>query len=354
MIWRFESPELLALLVIVPLVIWAMSCPGRRGHMVFSSAGLIEPVPRSLRQRLLWLPDALRVLGLIALVVALARPQTGEGEVRTTTDGVAMMLVVDRSWSMSETMIDDGREKTRIATVKRVLRDFLLGNERGLDGRPNDMIGLVSFAGIAETMAPVSQSHETLADLIDTIELADPSAADAGTAIGEGLALAAARLQRAEESLLEANAGADEPEFEIKSKVIVLLTDGQENTGQIQASEAAQLAAEWGIRVYAIGIGGGQILRSGPLGQRVIRQRFGFNETQLQRIAEGTDGLYRAVGDGRALEQVYEEINRLETTSVETIEYTNFDETFFWPAFSGALALALAQLLGASWLRGTT
>ncbi|MEM8835353.1 MAG: VWA domain-containing protein [Planctomycetota bacterium] len=354
MIWRFESPELLALLAVVPLLVWAMSRPGRRGHMIFSSAGLIEPVPRSIRQRLLWLPDALRVLGLIALIVALARPQTGQGEVRTTTDGVAMMLVVDRSWSMSEVMIDDGREKTRIATVKRVLREFLLGNDRGLDGRMNDMVGLVSFAGLAETMAPVSQNHDTLADLIDTIELASPSAYDAGTAIGEGLALAAARLQRAEESLLEANAGIEDPEFEIKSKVIVLLTDGEENSGQIRANQAAQLAADWGIRVYAIGIGGGQVLRTTSLGQRLVTPRFGFNETQLQRIAKGTDGLYRAVGDGRALEQVYEEIDRLETTSVETIEYTNYDEVFFWPALSGALALALAQLLGATWLRGTT
>lgn len=353
MSWRFESPWALALLLLVPIVVLLISRK-RRGAVRFSTLSIARGMPRTLRQHLLWLPPTLRVLGIVLLVIAAARPQAGIGEVRTTADGVAMMVVLDRSWSMSEVIEGGPEQATRIDVVRRVLRDFLTGDGKDLEGRPKDLIGLVTFARFAETVCPLVQQHSGLIELADRVDLADPRGPGAGTAIGEGLALAAARLKKAEEDLAQRNETDPDPEFEIKSKVIVLLTDGDENITTIPAMQAAAICNEWGIKVYAIGIGGGRgrAVRT-PLGQITRGPRYPFNERLLRGIAERTGGEMFAAEDAQTLKNVYERIDELEKTEIESTEFTTYRELFAGFAGSGGALLVLEILLAMTILRRT-
>lgn len=348
---HFAHPWFLLLLPLAPLLGGLSLWRSRRPSVRFSSRQLMQGVRPSWRVRLLPLLPVLHTLAVAAMIVALARPQRGVGEVRTTADGAALMFVVDRSWSMNQ-QLDPREGTTRIDIVKRLCKEFITGNDRGLKGRPDDLIGLVTFGRFAETVCPLVRIHETLDKLIDSIELAHPQAVDAGTAIGEGLALAAARLKDAEDDLARRNEGEADPEFQIKSKVIVLLTDGDENVMEIAAPQAARLCAEWGIKVYAVGIGGGSptMIIQTPFGEREVRSGTGgFNEQLLNRIAEATGGLYRSASDRQSLDDIYREIDRLEKTEIHSREYTSYEEQFV-PWAVAAAAMLLAELLLSSTL----
>ncbi|MEQ8850676.1 MAG: VWA domain-containing protein [Phycisphaerales bacterium] len=347
---RFETPWAFVLLL-VPIALLARRVVGRHpaAPVLFSSLLLTDSTPRTLRQRLAWAPDAAILLGMTALVVALARPQWGTGQVRTKARGVAIMMVVDRSFSMSEMIDDRGASRSRIEVVKRVFREFVEGNDGDggdLEGRPHDLIGLVAFSGFAETICPLVRIHDRLVELSDAIELTDGRSMESGTAVGAGLSLAAARLERAEADL---QSGEGDPDFEIKSKIIILLTDGDENIRNPPMSVAADLCAELGVKIYAIGIGGGggrQSMFGGAFGQR-----FPFREGPLRDIAERTGGVYRGVTDGASLRDVYAEIDRLETTEIETIEHVNYAETYRPWALAGGALVASGFLLRLTWFR---
>lgn len=346
--FRFESPWAFLLLLLLPLMWWWMVHLRRRGTALqYSSLLRPGPVGSSWRTRLAFLPGLCRTLAFVALVIALARPQTGIGEVRTSARGVAMMLVVDRSWSMSDPMRYRGESASRIDVVKRVSSDFIRGDGDALDGRPEDLIGLVTFGRFADTVCPLVRIHDVLVDLIQQIQLAHPQSIDAGTAIGEGLALAAARLRQAEDDLSRRNEVERDPEFQIRSKAIILMTDGDENMGDIEAEEAAALCREWGIRVYAIGIGSDEQRMETVqtiFGPRRVPTGYPFREEALRRIAEITDGRYFAATDGDALREVYRTIDELEKTEIESREFTNYYEAFMPWALS-ALALIALEVL---------
>lgn len=348
---HFDMPWLLWLLPLAPLAAWWGSWRRRRAAVRFSARQLAACVRPTWRARLLPLLPLLRAGALACLIVALARPQRGIGEIRTSAEGLALMFVVDRSWSMNE-RLDPNEPTTRIDVVKRLSREFISGNDRGLRGRPEDLIGLVTFGRFAETVCPLVRIHDTLVKLIDAIELAHPQSVDAGTAIGEGLALAAARLQDAEADLARRNAAEADPDFRIRSKVIVLLTDGDENTGEIPATHAAARCAEWGIRIYAVGIGGSRVLTvQTPRGEQRLPMGGGFNEQLLKGIAETTGGLYRGATDRRSLDDIYREIDRLEKTEIRSKEYTSYEEQFGPWALAAAGLLLAEMLLGSTWLR---
>lgn len=337
--FQFATPWVLWALVLVPLVIWWPRRRRARPAVRYSSRLRASGVGASLRSRLLWLVPTLRAAGLILLIVAAARPRQGIGEVRTSAEGVAIMFVVDRSWSMVEPIEGRG-SPMRIDVVKEVCKRFIQGDGQGLDGRSNDLIGLVTFGKYAQTVCPLVRIHDSLVKLVDSIELAHPQSMDAGTAIGEGLALAAARLKDAEKDLKERNEGDLDPDFTLKSKVIVLLTDGDENVTSITADQAAQLCSDWDIRVYAVGIG-----------ERTYRRRRGgLNLVLLDRIAEQTGGVARVASDEDSLTRIYEEIDRLEKTRIQSKEYTSYDERFAPWALAGFGALALQMLLTTTWL----
>ena len=346
----FATPWVLVLVPVVVVISWWGGRRKRRAAALYSSTTLIAPLRPTLRQRLAFVPSVLRTIGLVAIVVALARPRIGIGEVRTSADAVAIMMAVDRSLSMELPMTYAGKQGTRLDVVKSVFREFVEGNGRDLDGRREDLIGLVSFAGFAGTVCPLVRIHTTLVDLADSIDLARDDL-EQGTAIGDGLALAAARLKSAEEELAKRNEGKKDPDFTIKSKIIVLLTDGDENRG-VRASEAAKLCKEWGIKVYAIGIGdnqGGRVRTASGMVRLMPGQ--GFNESLLKQVAQSTGGKYWRASSGESLREIYGEIDRLEKTEIRATEFTSYHEAFgSWAELGGGL-IALELVLGATLLR---
>lgn len=331
---RFAWPWVFALLVLVPLVLVR---PGRArlGGAMHTRHDVLAEIGGSWRTRLMWLPTALRAVCLVLCIVALARPQELLGHVRSSTEGVAIQLVVDRSSSMEAQMSYAGGQSSRLEVVKQVVREFIEGDSsKPGRGREGDMIGLIAFARYADTVCPLVRSHASLVELLGGVKAAPRGSSEDGTGIGAAVALAAARLKNAEAELTRSigrESGAA-PDFKIASKVIVLLTDGVENQN-VSPIEAARLAAEWGIRIYAIGIG------DKPREQRSI---FDLAAPQvdarlLEEMARMSDGQYFSASDADTLRRVYERIGDLEKTRIETEEFTNYRE-LYRPLLIAALA----------------
>ncbi len=341
---RFESPWAFLVLIILPVVLLYLSRRGKSGSLLFSSLASARRAGRSFRQRLAGLPVALRVLVLVLLVVALARPQMGREKVKEVTKGVAIEMVIDRSGSMGAEMDYRGRRLNRLEVVKGVFEEFLTGNDEGLKGRPNDLVGMISFARYADTMAPLTLGHGALLRFLESVQLVQRKSED-GTAIGDALALAAARMRTAEEDLARFASEEGEREYEIKSKIIILLTDGQNNFGKRTPLEAAELAAEWGIKVYAIGVG----TEEGISTVRTLFGRFkvptgtGVDVKTLERIAEKTGGVFRLAEDEQSLREVYEEIDALEKSEIESVRYVDYKE-LFTPFALAAMCLMLLEV----------
>lgn len=344
---HLANPNALWMLVVVGCVAALLAVRPRRGRVVYSSLATIRGVARTWRTRLRFVPPLARVLALAAIVVALARPQETSGKTRTSTEGVAIQIVLDRSRSMLEGIDIGGRQATKLSVVQRVLSDFVNGDEKQLKGRTGDMIGLITFARYADTLAPLSRTHEALVTAANRVKVAE-TVSEGGTAIGEGLALAAARLKRAEEEIARsAPKDGKKPDFTIKSKVIVLLTDGENNQGSVSPNEAAKLAAAWGIKVYAIGVGAGPrftTVQTAFGAQRVPTGGSDVDERTLKAIAEATGGRYFAAESADSLRQASTEIDRLEKSKIETDEYTQATERF-GPFAMAALGLVLCELL---------
>jgi Ca-activated chloride channel family protein len=347
---HFASPLAFLLLLLLPPLYYFSHYRGRQAALRFSDTAAASAVGTSLRVRCQKLLPAARFLALFLLVVALARPQQGQERIRDLSEGIAIEMVLDRSTSMSEQMAFDGQVMNRLEVVKRVFNEFVAGNGGTLDGRPNDLIGLVVFAGYADTIAPLTLGHDALVALVEKVEMPTEKSED-GTAIGDALALAAARLKTAEETQLKVNAKLGNT-YEIKSKIIILLTDGQSNRGTQTPKEAAKLAAEWGIKIYTIGIGSdpSEVQQQGPFGIFLGQDR-NLDEGMLEGLAEMTGGVYRRAGSADALREVYEEIGRLETSEIESLRYLDYKERFL-PFALTALFLLLAEIvLRNTWLR---
>lgn len=341
---RFAAPWVLLVLLLLPALVLLWRRPGREVRLAFSHLGLLPEQGDSVswRLRLSPLPQALRLAALALLILALARPQAGMEKVREVSQGVAMEMVVDRSGSMGAEMTFDGRTRSRLEVVKQVFAEFVAGNQTDLAGRPADLIGMVTFARYADTVCPLTLSHDTLLGFLDTIHLVARDSPENRTAIGDAIALAAARLHTAEETLARQNeAGAKS--YNIQSKIIILLTDGQNNAGRHTPEEAAALAKDWGIKIYAIGVGGDEEVAVPTIfGSRRMRGGEGVDRQTLGRIAESTGGLFRMADDGQALRAVYEEIDRLEKSEVESIRYIDYKE-YFAPLALAALVLLILE-----------
>ncbi len=335
------------LLVLIPPLIF-LRLRQRRAALRFSSTQELYRAGSSLRQQLLSVPAIFRVVALLLLVIALARPQFGVEHVVDVSEGIAIEMVVDRSTSMGEEMSYQGATLTRLDMVKRVFRDFVLGDKKDLPGRPNDLIGMVSFARYADTVCPLTLSHDTLTDFLDTVDLARDRSED-GTAIGDGVALAAARLHTAEETL--ARESKAERRYNIRSKVIILLTDGRNNAGNRSVEEAAALAADWGIKIYAIGVGG--------RGLSTFQTIFGnFNlagpavdQQSLGVLAKKTGGIFRMADDAESLRAVYQEIDQLEKSKFDVVRYVDYSERFMPYALGALILIGLEIVLAGTLLR---
>jgi Ca-activated chloride channel family protein len=286
--------------------------------------GLRPSWPARLRRALPWL----RALVLIAIVVALARPQWGVEATKVLREGIAIAMVVDVSSSMGalDLKIDD-RQADRLDVVKATFHDFVSGDGGVLPGRDGDVIAMITFARFADVLSPLTLDHEALLGLLERVELV-PLPDEDGTAIGDGMVAAIERLREAE------GAG----------KVMILLTDGSHNAGNAEPTEAAQIASALGIRIYTIGAGTRGIAlmpsrnRDGSL-DYVPGQVF-IDEFTLERIADLTGGRYFRATDAAALRSIYAEIDRLEKARHVAESYQTYVD-----AFAPLLALGLGLLL---------
>ena len=326
---RFATPWAFMALVAIPAVLFWMWRFGKPGTVRFSTIGNVKRAGASFRTTFAMLPLALRILALVLIVVALARPQQGHEKVKDVTKGIAIEMVLDRSGSMGTEMDFLGVRSDRLGAVKKVFSEFIMGNDKTLKGRPNDLVGMVAFARYADTMAPLTLEHGALMRFLESIKVVTRQNED-GTSIGDAIALAAARLRTAEEELSRHAQQEAGKEYEIKSKIMILLTDGQNNYGRRVPVEAAELAREWGIKIYAIGVGGREAVRTVRtlFGDFKVPVAEGVDEETLQQVAEATKGKFYMAEDEKSLRQIYEDIDRMETSEIESVRFVDYKELF--------------------------
>lgn len=369
---RFAFPWAFLILPLCGAALWFRLRWRRDAGVRFSSVAVAAASGASWRNRARHLPLAIRCTAVVLLVVGLARPQQGREEVRDVSEGIAIEMVVDRSGSMGQEFIHEGKPATRLDVVKKVFREFVLGNGRDLPGRPNDLIGMVAFARYADTVCPLTLSHGALERFIESIQLVTRRNED-GTAIGDALALAAARLKTAGEAMRssqgrrsvqgsgddpEAGAGASRTPgassgYEIKGKVVILLTDGQNNAGRRSPMEAARLAREWGVKVYAVGVGGRESFMTvkTPLGDYKVPGGPGVDEAALKAVAEETGGAFWLAESAEKLHEIYKKIDQLERTEIESVRHIDYAERFAPLALAALFLLVLEQVLVGTVLR---
>lgn len=342
-----------ALLAFPPALFFCLRAwrDSRAASLDWSSAEVAGATSPSARLRWVWLPVALRVVAMAAVAVALARPQTEKLTATLERDGVAIELLVDISSSMEMRVRYQDKEVPRMVVAKEVLREFIQGKEGELSGRPNDLIGMITFARYADTICPLTLSHDALAFLADQIVINDRPNED-GTAYGDAAALAAARLARLEESLPPLREGG--PPVRIKSKLIILLTDGENNCGRMLPLQAAALAKQWGIRIYTISLTDppkNQFVRvAGEESIEVARGRTAAEQV-LEQMASSTGGIFRRTHDFDTLRAVYREIDGLERSEMRSAIRRVPEEKFVWFAAAALLLLAVEFILASTWLR---
>jgi Ca-activated chloride channel homolog len=265
-----------------------------------------------------WLPLALRVAALVLVVWTLARPQGGNKMIEVTTEGIDIVLTVDTSGSMEALDFTlDGEPATRLEVSKQVVADFIAA-------RANDRIGAVVFGIEAHTQCPMTTDYGILQMLVRDLHI---GMAGDGTAIGDAIGISVQRLE----------------ELESKSRIVILLTDGRNNQGLLEPAQAAAIARAKGIKIYTIGVGtkGEAPFRvKGLIGHRIVYKPVDLDEAALRMIAETTGGAYFRATDTDALQRVYETIDELEKTKIETVEHVDYHE-----AWAGYLAAALVLLL---------
>lgn len=355
---QLNSPWILLLLLILPVMAYFQMRKKRTAAVKFSSLSNIQGGYVSWRLKLRPLLVICRYLCLALLIISLARPRKGTVLQEISTEGVALQVVVDRSGSMQAEMPYKGKNLNRLEVVKEVFSDFIKGDGKDLPGRSGDLIGLITFARYADTTCPMVSTYNVLLEFLKNTEIVTLRSED-GTAIGDAIALAAARLKTAEQELQQRKAKfgladdnqSDERDaFKIKSKAIVLLTDGRNNAGQYNPLQAAQLAKEWGIKIYTIGIGSAQSYTTVQTLFGTYKMPTGqdLDEGLLKAIAEKTGGFYGRADDEQGLRNIVQKIDELEKTDVKSVQYTQYAEVF------GPWTLAALILLGFEMLASCT
>ncbi len=353
----FYYPWAFILFLILPLLIFLHVRKRRTASVRFSSVEKFDECGGSLRLRLRWVLFFARLVCIALLIVALARPRKGTKISEISTEGVAMEIVVDRSGSMGKEMVYEGKRYNRLEVVKKVLDDFV-GGGGSFKGRHEDLVGLITFAKYADTLSPLSHGHNVLLEFLKRTEVVTIRSED-GTAIGDAIALAAARLKKAEDELIARRAKLETLDedgeksetkgFKIKSKIIILLTDGSNNAGEYDPLEAAELAKEWGIKIYTIGIGAPP--RRGGLMGSFFNIGQDFDEGLLKNIAQNTNAFYGRAGSGEQLLKIYREIDKLEKTEVKSIQYTQYAERFGQWAMAALCVLCFEIIAGCTVFR---
>lgn len=325
MTFRFAAPWLLLLLLAIPILATMPFWAGHRKRpsgLRYADVRLARTKAVSWRLALRRLLPLWRWLGLALLIVALARPQFVEAQQIIRGEGVDIALALDISGSMSSL---DFEPQNRLQAAKEVIDSFI-------GERPYDRIGLVVFASNAFTQSPLTIDHAVLSRLLENVDLAPNLGIEDGTAIGLGLANAANMLK----------------DSEAESKVIILLTDGVNNSGQIDPLTAAEAAKTLGIRVYTVGAGrSGQVPvpQEGLFGTQIVYQESVLDEETLRQIADITGGLYYRAKDTEGLRLIYDEINSLEKSDIEIRVFNRYQELAAWVLLPGLLLLLMETVL---------
>jgi Ca-activated chloride channel family protein len=333
--FQFQDPAFLALLLSLPILAWWAGRMGPEAAVRFSSTALARAVSRDRRSRPGRFLFGLRLLALAALIVALARPQVGQMNESSEAEGIDIVVTLDLSGSMRALDLSTREDiVTRLDAAKRVVEDFI-------GKREYDRIGLVAFAADAYVVSPLTLNHDWLKRNLQRLELGEIDGS--GTAIGTALGASVNRLR----------------DHKARSRIVILLTDGENNAGTLSPIGAAEAAKTYGVKVYTIATGKkgrvpvpqtdreGRVVRDKE-GQPVYRGRSdisNFDETELREIADMTGGKFYSATEDGDLERIYEEIDQLETTEIELRSYASFTELFIWPALLGLGLLGLEQIL---------
>jgi len=315
----FANPGYLFLLfLLVPISLWYWyELHKSDASVLISDTTTLAAQPKTWRIWLLHVPFLLRVVAIILLSIALARPQLTNKWSSESTEGIDIMMALD----VSGTMLAEDLKPNRLEAAKAVASDFVID-------RPNDQIGLVVFAGESFTQCPLTTDHAVLVNLFKSVEY---GMIEDGTAIGLGLANAVNRMK----------------DSETKSKVVILLTDGSNNRGDIDPQTAAEIAKTFGIRVYTVGVGSygqARVPVNTPYGRQYIMADSEFDETTLKKIAETTGGQYFRATDNGSLKRIYEQIDQLEKTKLRVREYSKHTENFA-PFLYAALICLLLEII---------
>ncbi|MBQ2067745.1 MAG: VWA domain-containing protein [Paludibacteraceae bacterium] len=315
----FANPEyLFLLLLLLPIVGWYIYELRKSDASVqVSDTRVLAAQPKSIRIWLLHVPFVLRIAVITLISIALARPQLTNKWSSQSTEGIDIMMALD----ISGTMLAEDLRPNRLEAAKKVASDFVIA-------RPNDQIGLVVFAGESFTQCPLTTDHAVLVNLFKSVEY---GMVEDGTAIGLGLANAVNRMK----------------DSETKSKVIILLTDGSNNRGDIDPQTAAEIAKTYGIRVYTIGVGSygqARVPVQTPIGKQYITMDNEFDETTLRSIAETTGGQYFRAKDNTSLKAIYDQIDQMEKTKLRVREFSKHTENFM-PFLYAALICLLLELI---------
>jgi Ca-activated chloride channel homolog len=323
---RFANPEFLWLLLLIPVIgfyLWRR----RKQFSVelqFSSLNILSAVPSSLRERLYNMPLVLRMSALALFILALARPQSVSSRQNISTEGIDIVLEIDLSGSM----VAEDFNPNRIEAAKQVASDFI-------DGRSNDRIGLVVFSAQSFTQCPLTTDYPVLKSLLKEVK---NGMIEDGTAIGLAIANGVNRMK----------------DSKAKSRVMILLTDGVNNRGEIDPITAARIAATYGIRIYTVGVGAqgeAPYPVQTPFGIRRQMIPVDLDEKALTQIADMTGGKYFRATDNRTLKSIYKEIDKMERTKIDVTAYKRYSELYSGWLFAGLALILLEAGLSASVLR---
>jgi Ca-activated chloride channel family protein len=322
----FAFPYFFLLLLLVPFFIWQhfFYVPKKVSHLVFPDFADIEKLPVTLKERLRHVPFLLRMLAMLALVVALARPQSFSSGENIYSEGVDIALVLDISGSM----LAEDFKPNRLEAAKNITQNFI-------DARTSDRIGLVVFSRSAFTQCPMTVDYHVLKNLLMDVK---SGMIEDGTAIGNAIANGVNRLK----------------DSKAKSKALIVLTDGINNAGEIDPLSATDIALHFGIRIYTIGIGTiGQAPYPvpTPFGVQYQMVPVEIDENLLRTISKTTDGKYFRATGNRKLEMIYDEIDKLEKSRIEVTSYQSKKELFYPWAFAALLLLFSEILLSNLYIR---
>ncbi len=326
--FRFEDPWLLLFFLMLPFI--AIRGKGKQQATIsYSSTGTLQAIHSARVELLSALPLVLRLLAISLLVLAFARPQEGHKSTEILSIGVDIMLALDTSGSMQALdFIKDEKRDTRLAMVKDVVSQFI-------ENRPNDRMGMVVFGSEAYTQCPLTLDQGILQSFLSKLDI---GMAGDSTAIGSAIGIAVKRLK----------------DLESDSKVIILLTDGRNNAGNLPPLQAAQTAKAFGIKIHTIAVGThgkAPFLVNSIFGQRYVYQQVDIDEDTLKKISDSTGGQYFRATDLESLKAIYKQIDQMEKSEVKVIDHSEYTELFPYFLIPGILLLLMEIALSNTVLR---